>query len=110
MAERPARDPEQGGGDDPDHRPREAVEDAGDPGDIAVDREDPRERDHQRERREQEEHPRGEGAGGAIQEPPHVDRQLVRLGAGEQHREVQRVEVAALVDPPAPFDQLGVHE
>ena len=28
VAERPAGDPEQRGGDDPDHRPREAVEDA----------------------------------------------------------------------------------
>ena len=39
--------------------------------------------------------PAASAPGRAVQEPPHVDRELVRLGAREQHREVQRVEEAA---------------
>ncbi len=54
--------------------------------------------------------PRGQGPRRAVQQPPHVDRELVGLGPGEQHREVQRVEEARLADPPAPLDELGVHE
>ena len=45
-----------------------------------------------------------------VQEPPDVDRELLRLGAGQQHAVVQRVQEPAVRDPAAALDDLLVHD
>jgi hypothetical protein len=65
---------------------------------------------HQHRRRQHEEHTRDDPAGRAVQKPAHVRRQLLSLGAGQQHAERQRVQEPVFVDPAPPFDQLVVHD
>ena len=46
----------------------------------------------------------------SVHEPADVDGELLRLGAGQQHAVVERVQEALLADPAAPLDQLAVHD
>jgi hypothetical protein len=104
--ERSDPDPDQRCRDDADDGPRQAFERPRDPGHVPVHGVHPRQRDHQDERGEEEEHPGRQRARRPVQQPPDVDRELVRLGTGQEHREVQRVQEARLVDPSTPVDQL----
>ena len=62
------------------------------------------------ERREHEEAARGDRATDAVERVPDVRRELLRLRAGERHAKVERVQEPALADPPAPLDELLVHD
>ena len=46
----------------------------------------------------------------AVHQPADVDGELLRLGAGQQHAVVERVQEPLLADPAAPLDQLAVHD
>ena len=46
----------------------------------------------------------------AVHEPADVGRELLRLGTGQQHAVVERVQEALLADPAAPVDELAVHD
>ena len=48
-------------------------------------------------------------AAGAVEQPAGVDGQLLRLGAGQQHAVVQRVQEPLLADPALLVDQLVLH-
>ena len=50
-----------------------------------------------------------EPARGPVQQPADVDRELLRLGAGQQHAVVERVQEAALADPALLLDEDAVH-
>ena len=45
-----------------------------------------------------------------MQQPADVDRQLLRLRAGQQHAVVERVQEALLAEPAPPLDQLSRHD
>ncbi len=45
-----------------------------------------------------------------MQEPPNVDRELLRLRAGQQHAKIQRMKKTRLTDPAAFLDQLALHD
>src|SRR5215217_3341381 len=69
--------------------------------------------------REQPQHEDGgydeEGAGHypnhrTVQPPPYVGRDLLRLGTGQHHAEVERPQILALGDPTFPIHQLAVHD
>jgi hypothetical protein len=65
--------------------------------------------DHQRARND-EQQPRDQPAAHAVQAPADPDRQLLRLGPGQQIAEIERVEKLVFADPPARFDQFTVHQ
>jgi len=70
----------------------------------------------EREPEDQEESGQHEGDSGEdsalhpVQQPPHVDGELLRLGAGQQHAVVQRVQEPPVADPPPALDELLVHD
>src|SRR6185503_15483786 len=66
--------------------------------------------EHHQRPRQHEQDPRGEAAAHAVEQPAGVGRELLRLRAGQQHAEVERVQVARLVDPLLLVDQDAVHE
>ncbi len=70
---------------------------------------DPGERDQDEERRQHEQPARHHAAKGAVHEPPDVGRELLRLGAGEHHAVVERVQKAPLGYPAPSLDELLVH-
>jgi 5'-3' exonuclease len=45
----------------------------------------------------------------AMQEPPAIRRQLRRLGPGQEHAKIQRMQKFSLLHPPFPFNQFEVH-
>jgi hypothetical protein len=45
-----------------------------------------------------------------MHQPADVGGKLLRLGAGEQHAVVERVQEPLLADPAPPVDQLAVHD
>ena len=49
-------------------------------------------------------------AAGAVQQPADVGGQLLRLGAGQQHAVVHRVQEPALADPPLLVDERPLHD
>ena len=57
-----------------------------------------------------EHHAGDEAAAHLVQEPPDVDRELLRLGTGQQHAVVQRVQEPAVRDPAPALDDLVVHD
>jgi hypothetical protein len=75
-----------------------------------MDRVNPRQSGHECESREEKEHARRYRTRRTVEEPAGVDGELVRLGTGEQHREVQRVEEPLLVDPATTLHEFLVHD
>ena len=69
-------------------------EDALDQPDVTVSHVDKAEGEDREKTRQDEEDAGDDPAPGAVQQPAEVDRQLLRLGAGKQHAEVQRVQEA----------------
>src|SRR5439155_125039 len=51
-----------------------------------------------------------DAAPGFVKKPADINRKLLRLRAGQQHAEVERVQKARLADPPFLFDQLRLHD
>ncbi|MCY1235043.1 hypothetical protein D9M72_476470 [compost metagenome] len=88
----------------------DAVEDAGHHRHVAEAQVDPRQRDEDEQRGQHEQGAGHEAAARAVHEPADVGGQLLRLGAGQQHAEVQRMQEALLADPAPPLDQLRMHD
>ena len=57
-----------------------------------------------------EQDPGDEAAGGALEEPPEVDGELLCLRAGQQHAVVEGVEEATFAEPAAIIHELAVHD
>ncbi|MNM34316.1 hypothetical protein D3C81_449610 [compost metagenome] len=70
----------------------------------------PGQRDQEEQRRQHKQHAGNHAAPGAVHQPTDVGRQLLRLGAGQQHAVVQRVQETSLGDPASAFDQFLVHD
>ena len=83
---------------------------ADDPGDVAVRHVHPRQRQQHEEARQHEQHAGHEPAAHLVQEPAEVDRELLRLRAGQQHAEVQSVQEPAVRDPATALHDLLVHD
>ena len=96
--------------DQRDHRCAEATDDAGDGGHLAVLDVDGTHRTQQHEGGQHEEAAAGDRAADAVHRVADVGRELLCLGAGQGHAEVEGVQEAALADPPSPLDQLVVHD
>ena len=71
---------------------------------------DPRQPNQDEQRGQHKQSARHDAAPGAVHQPADVDRELLRLGAGQQHAIVQRVQKALFADPAFLLDQLGVHD
>ena len=54
--------------------------------------------------------PGDDAAPRAVHQPADVDGELLRLGAGQQHAVVERVQEALLAEPAPALDQLAVHD
>jgi hypothetical protein len=67
------------------------------------------ESEHHQCARKHEQDPGGEAAAHPVQQPARVGRELLRLGARQQHAEVERVQIARLVDPLFLVDEDAVH-
>ncbi len=92
-----------------DHRRREAREHGRDQHGVARHDVDRREDEQGEHAGQDEQGARGQAAADAVEQPADVDRELLRLGTGQQHAVVQRVQEPALTDPAAPVDQLALH-
>jgi hypothetical protein len=97
-------------GHDGHHRGFHAGEERGDRRHLAVAHVQPRQHHQDHERRQDEQQPRGQPAAHAMQQPAYVGSQLLRLGTGQQHAVVERVQEAAFGDPAPPLHQLLVHD
>ncbi len=92
------------------HGRLDAVEDAGHPRHVAEAQVDPAQGDQDEQRGQHEQRAGDDAAPGAVHQPADVGGQLLRLGAGQQHAVVQRVQEALLADPAAALDQFAVHD
>jgi hypothetical protein len=91
------------GGLDPDERRL-------DEGHIAIDRVDRRQGEHDGRAGQDEEKPGREASPDAMQLPARVGRKLHRLGSGQQHAEIERMQEGRLVEPFLFVDQNAVHQ
>jgi hypothetical protein len=71
---------------------------------------DPAQRDEDEQRGQHEQQAGHDAAPGAVHEPANVGGQLLRLGPGQHHAVVQRVQEAPLADPAPALDELAVHD
>ena len=102
--------PEHSRGDERDHGGPEPAHDTGDGCDLTeldVDRAHGAEQD---EGRQDEQAARGDRTSDAMHRVADVGRELLRLGPGERHAEVERVQEAPLRDPAPTLDELVVHD
>ena len=88
----------------------DAREHAGEPGRVPEHAVDPRGADQHDHGGQDEQQAGGDPAARAVQQPADVGGELLRLGAGEQHAVVERVQESRLVDPAAALDQFVVHD
>ena len=88
----------------------DAVEHAGHPAHVAERHVDPAQRDEDEQRGQHEQPARHDAARGAVHQPADVGGQLLRLGPGQQHAVVERVQEAPLGNPALLLDQLAVHD
>ena len=108
--ERAAADPQQCFDHDRQDRGLEPEEQAGHDRGRAPGRVDDRQ-PHDRDQAGEDEQAAGrDPAFDAMLEPADVGRQLLRLGARQEHAEIERVEELRLVDPLALLDQLAMHD
>ncbi len=103
-------DPPRGVQHDRDDRRLDAVEDSGDRGNVAVGHVQPRQRDEHDERGQHEQRARDDAAPRPVHEPSDVGRELLRLGAGQDHAVVERVQEALLRDPALRIDEIVMHD
>ena len=102
--------PDDCGGDERDHGGPEAAHDPGDGRHLAVLDVDRAEHAEQDERRQDEQPAGRDRAADAVHRVADVGGELLRLGPGKRHAEVERVQEAALRDPAPPLDELVVHD
>jgi hypothetical protein len=108
-AQRAASDAQQRLDDQREHGGLHAEEERGDERDAAPGRVEQRERRHHERSRQHEEEARREPAARAVQQPADVGRELLRLGARQQHAVRRRVPEALLADPTLPLDEHALH-
>jgi hypothetical protein len=109
VAQRAFADADHGLDHDRQHRGLEAKEQRLDDPDIAVGGVDIAQA-HDADDAGQDEQAAGhDAAGGPVQQPADIGRKLLRLGAGEQHAVVQRVQKPAFGDPVFLLNQDTVH-
>ena len=60
--------------------------------------------------RQDEQSARHQAAGGAMHQPADIGCKLLRLGSGQQHAVVERVQKTIVRKPTPPVDQLAVHD
>ena len=94
---------------DRQHRRLEAEEHAGDEADIAVDDVDVAEREDGEKAGQDKQAAGDQAALRAVQQPAEIDRQLLRLGAGQQHAVVERIEEPVFADPALLVDDDAMH-
>ena len=78
--------------------------------DAATEHVEQAEGEHDQRARQYEQDAGGKPAAGAVQQPPGIGRELLRFRARQQHAEVERVQVARLVDPLLLVDENAVHQ
>ena len=71
---------------------------------------DPRQQQQDQQRRQHEQQPGCQPAHGAMHQPAQIGGELLRLGAGQQHAVIERMQKPAFADPAAARDQLGMHD
>ena len=109
VLERALADPQHRLDHDHQHGGLQAEEQALHDGDLAEQHVDPAER-HDGEQAGQHEQRAGEQAAfGLVHQPADIDRELLRLGAGQQRAVVQRLQEALLADPLLLLDDDAVH-
>ena len=108
--QRPLGDADDGLHHDRQHRSGEPGEQRGDDGRRAERDVDRGEREQRHHAREHEEPAGDQPAARAVQQPPDVRGQLLRLGAGQERAVVQGVQEAALADPSLVVDQSPLHD
>ena len=108
--QRAAADADQRLDHDHQHRRLDAEQRAVDHRDAAPEHVEQADREHHQRARQHEQDPGREPAAHAVQQPADVGGELLRLRPGQQHAEVERVQVALLLDPLLLVDQDAVHE
>jgi hypothetical protein len=107
---RPTGEPDHGDPDDANDGGGEALEDRADPSDVAVRHVRPGEAEDQEERRQDERDAGDQPAERAVEQPPDIDRELLRLRPGQERAVAEGVQEPALADPAPPIHQLVVHQ
>ena len=92
------------------HHRLDAVQHARHPGHAAKSHINPTQAHQNEQRGQHKQHPRHHTAPGAVHQPTNVSGQLLRLGAGQQHAVVQRVQKAFFRNPAFLLHQLAVHD
>ncbi len=88
----------------------DAVEQPGHQWHVAKGDVEPGQRDQDEQRRQNEQCPGDDAAPAAMHQPADVGGELLRLGAGQHHAVVQRVQEAAFGNPAPVIDQLLMHD
>ena len=109
VLERAPADPEHRLKHDREHRRLQAEEERLDDPDPAEGGVDEGERHDRKDARQHEEYAGDQATLGLVQQPADVDGELLRLGAGQQHAVVERVQEPGLADPALLLDQDAVH-
>ena len=110
MHERAPPDAQQRLEDQRNHGGLEAKERSRDERQVPVLRIDERERQQDQHRGQQEAQSRDDAAPRSVQSPAEPDCELQRLGARDQHADVERLHESALVDPAPGLDHLAMHD
>jgi hypothetical protein len=92
------------------HRRLDAIEGAGHEQGLAVGYVQPGQRDQYQQRGQYEQQPGDRTPGRAMQQPPDVSRELLRLRPRQQHAIVQRMQETALRNPASSLHQFLVHD
>ena len=88
----------------------DSIEQSGDERRLAGYEVNPREGDQDEQRWQNKKRTRYDATHGAVHEPADISRQLLRLGARQEHAIVQRVQKASFGNPAPFFDQLLMHD
>ena len=96
--------------DDGRHRRLDAVEQCGHQRLRAPSHVDPAQGDQHQQRRQHKQQAGSDAAARLVHQPAQVSGQLLRLGPGQDHAEIERMQKAFFRHPAAPLDQLAVHD
>ena len=110
VLQRPLSDPDHGFKNDCKHRGLQAEKQRLHDADVSVSRVDPAQDHDANEARQDEKRARNQTALGLVKQPSDIDRELLRLRAGQQHAEIQRMQKPVLADPFLLLDQNPVHD
>ena len=102
--------PQDGLGDDGDHRSGQAVKESGQPRQVSAGHEEPAQGEEDEHRWQDKQRARRHSPAPAMQPPAEVGGQLLGFRAGEQHAEIKGFEEVPVGDPPALLHQFAVHD